>query len=184
MSINAVGMAGPAYMPVVAPLPVRPALSIDANNSQRQPPLTRTENLARMESMLANQIQAGSLNQKQANALSTFFASLATQTQMGGGPKELSSAEMIRKGLEAEEEGGEEEGAVTGTGTETGTVRRKKTRASRSRAALKPDPVLNEALALFVKNLREAQEKTAIYGASALSRSIASNEPMVLDENA
>jgi hypothetical protein len=135
-----------------------------------------------MESMLANQIQAGSLNQKQANALSTFFASLATQTQMGGGPKELSSAEMIRKGLEAEEEGGEEEGAVTGN--ETGTVRRKKTRASRSRAALKPDPVLNEALALFVKNLKEAQEKTAIYGASALSRSIASNEPMVLDENA
>jgi len=43
---------------------------------------------------------------------------------------------------------------------------------------------LNEALALFVKNLKEAQEKTAIYGASALSRSIASNEPMVLDENA
>jgi hypothetical protein len=182
MSINAVGTAGPAYMPVVAPLPVRPALSIDANNSQRLPPLTRTENLARMESMLANQMQAGSLNQKQANALSTFFASLATQTQMGGGPKELSSAEMIRKGIEAEEEGGEEDGAVTGN--ETGTVRRKKTRASRSRAALKPDPVLNEALALFVKNLKEAQEKTAIYGASALSRSIASNEPMVLDENA
>lgn len=131
---------------------------------------------------MANQMQAYSLNQKQANALSTFFASLATQTQMGGGPKELSSAEMIRKGIEAEEEGGEEEGNVTGT--ETGTVRRKKTRASRARAALKPDPVLNEALALFVKNLKEAQEKTAIYGASALSRSIASNEPMVLDENA
>jgi hypothetical protein len=89
---------------------------------------------------------------------------------------------MIRKGLEAEEEGGEEDGAVTSA--ETGTVRRKKTRASRSRAALKPDPALNEALALFVKNLKEAQEKTAIYGASALSRSIASNEPMVLDENA
>jgi hypothetical protein len=182
MSINAVGTAGPAYMPAVAPLPVRPALSIDANNSQRLPPLSRTENLARMESMLANQIQAGSLNQKQANALSTFFASLAIQTQMGGGPKELSSAEMIRKGLEAEELGGEEEdGAVTGT--ETGTVRRKKPRASRSPTALKPDPVLNEALALFVKNLKEAQEKTAIYGASALSRSIASNEPKVLDEN-
>ncbi len=182
MSINAVGTAGPAYIPLVAPLPVRPALSIDANNSQRLAPLSRTENLARMESMLANQIQAGSLNQKQANALSTFFASLATQTQMGGGPKELSSAEMIRKGLEAEEEGDEEEETITAS--ETRTVRRKKTRASRSRAALKPDPVLNEALALFVKNLKEAQEKTAIYGASALSRSIASNEPMVLDENA
>ena len=182
MSINAVGTAGPAYMPVVAPLSVRPALSIDANNSQRVAPLSRTENLARMESMLANQMQAGSLNQKQANALSTFFASLATQTQMGGGPKELSSTEMIRKGLEAEEEGGEEDGAITSA--DTGPVRRKKTRASRSRAVPNPDPVLNEALALFVKNLKEAQEKTAIYGASALSRSIASNEPMVLDENA
>ncbi len=181
MSINAVGTAGPAYMPAVAPLPVRPALSIDANNSQRLPPLTRTENLARMESMLANQIQSGSLNQKQANALSTFFASLATQTQMGGGPKELSSTEMIRKGLEAEEEDGEDEGVAT-AGAQTGTVQRKKTRRSRSRAALKPDPVLNEALAIFVKNLKDTQEKTAIYGASALSRSIASNEPVILDE--
>lgn len=182
MSINAVGTAGPAFLPTVAPLPVRPALSIDANNSQRLPPLTRTENLARMQSLLAHQIQAGSLNQKQANALSTFFASLATQTQMGGGPKELSSAEIIRKGLEAQEEGEQEEAAVSGA--QTGTVRRKKTKASRSRAALKPDPALNEALATFVKNLKDAQEKTAIYGASALSRSIASNEPVILDETA
>jgi len=182
MSINAVGTAGPAYMPAVAPLPVRPGLSIDANNNQRLPPPTRAENQARMETMLANQIQAGSLNQKQANALSTFFASLATQTQMGGGPKELSSSEMIRKGLQAQEEGSDEEGALTGA--DNGPVRRKKTKASRSDTAIKPDPVLNEALALFVKNLKEAQAKTAIYGASALPRSIAPNEPMVLDENA
>lgn len=182
MSINVVGTVGPAYMPVVAPLPVRPTLSIDANSSQRFPPLTRAENLARMESLLAHQIQAGSLNQAQANTLSTFFASLATQTQMGGGPKELSSAELIRKGLEAEEEGQEERGAVAGP--EAGPVRRKKSRAARARAAAKPDPALNEALATFVKNLKDAQEKTAIYGASALSRSIASNEPVILDENA
>ncbi|MEY4256905.1 MAG: hypothetical protein RLZZ141_2132 [Pseudomonadota bacterium] len=180
MSINVVGTVGLAYMPVVAPLPVRPTLSIDANSSQRFPPLTRTENLARMESLLAHQIQAGSLNQAQANTLSTFFASLATQTQMGRGSKELSSAEIIRKGLEAEEEGQEERGAVVGP--ETGPVRRKKSRAAR--AAAKPDPALNEALATFVKNLKDAQEKTAIYGASALSRSIASNEPVILDENA
>jgi hypothetical protein len=180
MSINAVGTAGPAYMPAVAPLPVRPTLSIDANTSQRLPPLTRAENLARMEGLLANQIQAGSLNQTQANALSTFFASLATQTQVAGGPKELSSADMIRKGLEAEEES-EEEGVAEAS---SGTVKRKKTRPSRSRAALKPDPVLNEALALFVQYLKEAQDKTAVYGASALTRSIASNVPIVLDETA
>jgi len=182
MSINAVGGAGPAYMPAVAPVPVRPTLAIDANNSQRPPPLSRADNLARMETLLANQIQSGSLNQKQANALSTFFASLATQTQMGGGPKELSSADIIRKGMEAEGEGEEEEGAVAGT--QAGTVQRKTSRRSRSRAAPKPDPVLNEALATFVKNLKDAQEKTAIYGASALSRSIASNEPVILDETA
>ena len=183
MSINAVGTPGPAFLPTVAPLPVRPALSIDANNSQRLPPLTRTENLARMQSLLAHQIQAGSLNQTQANTLSTFFASLATQTQMGGGPKELSGADIIRKGLEQEEEGEEEGAAVAGPLTDK--VRRKKTRSSRSRsAAAKPDPALNEALATFVKNLKDAQEKTAIYGASALSRSIASNEPVILDETA
>jgi hypothetical protein len=180
MSINVVGTAGPAYMPVVAPLPVRPTLPIDANTSQRLPPPSRADNQARMASLLAGQLQAGALNQKQANSLSTFFASLATQTQVTGGPKELSSAELIRKGEDAEE-GGEEEGLVE---AEPGKVRRKKTRPSQSRAVLKPDPVLNEALALFVKNLKEAQEKTAVYGATALTRTISSNEPVVLDETA
>lgn len=197
MSIAATSSSIMSYLPIASAQSVKPsgaqgmrAQGMDA--SAPPPPPKGADNRAKMEALLAKQVQSGNITQDQASTLSTFFADLAKQmngTQGQGGPDAASGARGAGKGPPPSDNDGDSDAGRAEKGPPppppaSGGAASSATSSSDAAASADSttSSTLADALDAFMSALKKSQSGVSGYGASTTSTASASASSLFVDK--
>ena len=168
MSIAATSSTMMQYLPVVPTLQtaqvarqVTPGLSVDG--VAPPPPPRGADNRQKLQDLLSQQVDAGTISQDQATLLSDFFAKVAAKGGPNGGGMGTDEGRDSDKGPKADRPGEKEGPSAAGQRPSPPPPPAADQTTATDTSASTP---LKDALDAFLKALKDNQTKATAYGAA------------------